>query len=70
MKVIFKKSNVTSLCQSHRAEWINFNVKIFLSLELGNFSVILSSFYISVFSETIILLCFYILLGDLFLYGV
>ena len=32
--------------------------------------MIFSSFYISVFSETIILFSFYIFLGDLFLYGV
>ena len=46
------------------------NVNIFKSGVKKFFQWFLSSFYISVFSETIILLCFYIFLGDLFLYGV
>ena len=46
------------------------NVNIFKSGVKKFFQWFLSSFYISVLSETIILLCFYIFLGDLFLYGV
>ena len=46
------------------------NVNIFKSGVKKFFQWFLSSFYISVFSETIILSCFYIFLGDLFLYGV
>ena len=46
------------------------NVNIFKSGVKKFFQWFLSSSDISVFSETIILSCFYIFLGDLFLYGV